>query len=452
MKSLLFQCAVALGVLATAPPLHAQTTTLPAPDIDCEDLPEPKVFVEAGDTQMTLLADLARDLRDADPPITLVYVPASTCTLVEDIFDGRPWAVPGTPFRYAPSRRDVPDSQWNRATPRQCNFPEGGQPIDVGIGATFISSCSQTVLDKQPENIAVFNGPAQAYGFIVPEGELETAGSAITREEAYWVFSGNGAAQNVTPWTFEPNPTNGTPSLYIRRATTSTLLTMAGNVAPDILPASLWIGYRLEGQDDRSTVVINGVAQASAPTRSGTIGILGIDLYDQRREDLDMLAYKAAGQSYAFFPDSSASRRDKRNVRDGHYVPWGYTQYLYEVDDEGEPVKDEIKRILEIISSETEVRLVGQSDLPANQRYDRDAIDILKRNGLVPECAMKVTRSVEGGPLSVFEPGHPCHCYYESVEDPGIEADERFTNRCVSCERDRDCASGACNRGFCEAQ
>lgn len=448
MKSSFVACAAVLGALAAAPPLHAQS--LPAPDIDCEALPGPKLFVEAGDTQMTLLADLARDLRDADPPLTLIYVPASTCTLVENVFDDVPWAVQGTPFRYAPSRREVPDAEWNRAAPRQCNFPEGGQPIDLGIGATFISSCAQSVLDKQPDDVEVFNGPAQAYGFVVPEGELEAADFGITREEAYYVFSGQGQAQDVVPWVFEPNPESGTPSVYIRRATTSTLLTMAGNVAPDILPASMWVGYRLEGQEDRSSVVINGVANAPASTRSGTIGILGIDLYDQRRGDLDMLAYKARGQSYGFFPDSTATRRDKRNVRDGHYVPWGYTQYLYRVDDDGVPVNDNVQRILDLISSETEVRLVGQPDLPSDQRYDRDGIDILKRNGLVPECAMKVTRSIEGGPLSVFEPEHPCHCYYESVEDPGIEDDVRFTNRCVACERDRDCQSGVCSRGFCE--
>ncbi|HEY8946506.1 MAG TPA: hypothetical protein VIM73_19780, partial [Polyangiaceae bacterium] len=68
--------ALALGLGTVTSSAFGQT--LPDPDIDCDQLPEPKLFIEAGDTQMTLLGALARKLRDMQQPMTLVYLPRST--------------------------------------------------------------------------------------------------------------------------------------------------------------------------------------------------------------------------------------------------------------------------------------------------------------------------------------------------------------------------------------
>lgn len=407
----------------------------------CEELPGPRVVVVHGDTQSRMMADLGRVLRDVEEPITLVHFPRSTCSLVSDVFLGDPI---NFTMLYEPSQEEVPE--WN-GTPLEC-ITNTGLEIDLGIAATFISSCSQSVLDLQPEDVKVFRGPVQAYGFVVPEGSLEAASGGITREEAYFVFSGQGATAGAAPWVAEPNPAAGTPSLFIRRTTTSTLLTAAANVAPDLMPPDRWVGYRLEGQEDRSSVVINGVANAPVGLRDATIGILGVELYDRERDRLDILAYQAKGQKYGYYPDSAPSRRDKRNVRDGHYVPWSYTEYLTYVDESGLPLSDEVARVLQMVSGTAEIRLRSADGVP--QPFDKDALEVIATNGLIPDCAMQVTRDYDGGDLSLYTPDVPCGCFYETVQDPDLTEDAVWQSKCTECEDDGDCNVGSCLRGYCE--
>ncbi len=429
-------------VAAAAPRLaFGQDPALP----ECAGLANP-VFIEAGDTQMRMLGDLARKLRDDVEPMTLVYLPRSTCTLAENLFTGKATT---EIMRYAPSVAEAP--AWD-GTPRQCRLPAEGVPPVLGIGATFLSSCSETVQALQPPGVSVFRGPVQGYGFVVPEGVLERV-PGITREEAYFVFSGRGREANALPWVEEPAPVGGTPTVFLRGPTTSTLLTMAANVAPELLPASRWVGYRLEGQDDRSSVVISGVANAAGtPLDAATIGIVGVELYDRERARLDLLAYQAAGQLYGYYPDSTPNARDKRNLRDGHYVPWGYTEYIARTGEGGAAADANVRRVLAIVRGEEVVHL--RSAPGVAEPFDLDALEVVATNGLVPACAMGVKREFDGGDLSIDEPAAPCGCFFETVQDPGLKADPtaEWAARCPACSDAAPCAAGACRRGYCEAR
>lgn len=427
-------------LLLSARPVSAQT--LPDPDQDCDALPGQKLFIEAGDTQMSMLGELARKLRDVEDPLTLVYLPRSTCTLADNFYHDKPTT---EVMRYAPSSAE--DPAWN-GTPRQCNNKTGGFPIDLAIGATFISSCADSVTSAKPDDVAIFDGPAQAYGFVVPEGSLQAAGGGITWDEAYWVFSGQGPMADVAPWTSEANPTSGTPTVFIRGATTSTLLTCAANVEPSLLPAASWQGFRETGQADRSSVVVSRLMNQTPDLRDASIGILGIDVYESNRQNLDLLAFQAPGQKFGFYPDSDPSRTDKRNVRDGHYVPWSYTQYLAKVDEAGDPVSPDVERILDIVRGEPEVRLKSQSGV--SPAFDIDALEVLAKKGLVPDCAMLVTRERDGSDLSLYSPAAPCGCFFESVVDPDLLQDGAWQARCVACDADDACNGGLCRHGYCE--
>jgi hypothetical protein len=423
---------------------NSNAQTLPTADIACEDLPSPRVYIEAGDTQMNMLSDLARKLRDADPPITLIYLPRSTCTLAANFFAGTPTA---EVMRYVPSTSEQADYT---GTPHQCTPPTAGKMMDLGIGATFISSCSQDIQNARPSDVSIIPGPVQGYGFIVPNGVADTV-QAITREEAYFVFQGRGAWANAVPWVAEPNPSNGgTPTIYIRSATTSTLLTLASNVAPDLLPPALFSGYRLTGQADRSSVVMTGVSSAPENLRSATLGLLGLDLYDRNRGTLDVLAYRAKGQKYAYYPDSAPSKKDKRNVRDGYYVFWSYTEYITKVDSTGVALNQNVARILDIVQGKKVVRLTSQTKV--SPAFDLDAIQVIATNGLVPDCAMEVSRKVDGGELSLYSPETSCGCYFEQVQDPSVLTDAQWIKRCPSCTNEKACSSGVCRRGFCEVK
>ena len=70
-------------------------------------------------------------------------------------------------------------------------------------------------------------------------------------------------------------------------------------------------------------------------------------------------------------------------------------------------------------------------------------IDVYAQSGLVPECAMKVTRSKDGGNIMPYRAASPCSCLFE--------AKATGATSCTSCQVQGDCASGeTCSQGYCE--
>ena len=61
--------------------------------------------------------------------------------------------------------------------------------------------------------------------------------------------------------------------------------------------------------------------------------------------------------------------------------------------------------------------------------------------GLVPDCAMRVRRDFDGGPLQLYHPAESCTCKYEATVD---------TTTCTTCDADNPCATGVCRAGYCE--
>jgi hypothetical protein len=74
-----------------------------------------------------------------------------------------------------------------------------------------------------------------------------------------------------------------------------------------------------------------------------------------------------------------------------------------------------------------------------------DPVALVAQKGIVPLCAMTVTRSIEGGPLSLFAPSDPCGCYYESKVGT-------VPASCTTCTSTASCTGGTtCRHGYCEA-
>jgi hypothetical protein len=389
MRRLGFLIAVAIAM-----PQHAGA----AP---CDALPNP-VYLQVGDTQLNLMKRLGRALRDNPPrPITLVFVTSGSCTNIQAIYTRIPIT---TNLQYVPSSAE--DAAWDpRTSPTlTCTPPTGGVLPDVANSALFNSACTSA---PPPASVQVTHGPTQAYVMAVPTASSQTA---ITLEEAYFVF-GFGAAGQMTPWTDETQ-------LYIRTPTKSTLLAWAANLG---VPADKWRGVRLDG----SPMVVSGIAGGT----TAAIGILGAEVYDAHRATLKALAYRARGQYAAYFPDSSSSSRDKRNVRDGHYTVWSPTIWMDTVDGAGTAVKPDARYVVELIAGKTVTPAPGFG-----------MIDLVAGVGLVPDCAMRVQRSFEGGPLSLYRPTESCTCKYESLVD---------TSSCAACPTGA-CATGVCRDGLCE--
>ena len=371
----------------------------------CDTLPNP-IYLQVGDTQLNLMKRLARQLRNNTPkPITLVFVTSGSCTNITAIYTRVP--ITGN-MQYVPSSAE--DGNWTPTSATlTCTAPGAGVVPDIANSALLNSACTAAA---PPATVHLEHGPVQAYVLGVPIGSSQVA---ITYEEAYFVF-GFGAAGMIAPWIDEAQ-------MFIRTVTKSTLLAWGANIS---VPANKWKGMAFDG----SPMVVSALQSSTSPEKA--IGILGVEVADALRSSIRILAFRAKGQHLAYFPDSTSTARDKKNVRDGHYTVWSPTVWMDTVDGNGAPVKPDTRYVIDLI--------VGRAVTPAPNFQPIDSISAV---GLVPDCAMGVTRSFEGGPLSLYKPAQSCACKYESLV---------AGSTCQTCNATTPCTSGVCRDGFCEVQ
>lgn len=386
----------------------------------CADLPGTIVYIESGDTQENLLKNLGRQLRDT-ADITLVFNLTGSCTLTNDIYTGAK-VVPNGSLKYIPSTAE--DPTWTTAKAEAtCNTGAAGVPVDLAISALFVQSCG---LGDPPagSNLDLIQGPIQAYTFVVPNGSDQTA---ITAEEGYYTF-GFGNANPLAPMY---DPWNNDKFMFIRPVTKSTLVATAKNIN---VPPNKWKGVPEAASGD----VVSAVAGAT--NAEAAIGILGAEVYDgDRSAGIKTLAFQAHGQSAAYYPDSAANAFDKQNLRDGHYTLWSPTVYITPVDGSHVPKNPAVKYVEDLV--------LGSPDAaPPGGGTAFDALADVVKVGLIPECAMQVTRSEDGGDLSPYTPAEACTCYYLS-KIPGATG---TPTGCTACTSAATCGGGACNHGFCE--
>jgi hypothetical protein len=391
----------------------------PLPTGPCSSLPGTVVYLESGDTQENLLKRLGRHLRDT-ANITIAFSLTGSCTLTSDMYNGASIAANST-LKYIPSTAENPS--WTPSQPEAtCTTDATGAPIDVAISALLVQSCG---LGGPPagSNLALIQGPNQAYTFVVPTASNQTA---IWAEEAYYSF-GFGIGNPLGP------PWNNDQFMFIRPTTKSTLVATALNIH---LPPTKWKGVSEAASSD----VVNAVANSSMP--DATIGILGAEVYDGNRgKGIKTLAFQAFAQSAAYYPDSTSTAFDKQNLRDGHYTLWSPTVYITRVDASGVPTHPAVRYITDLV-------LGNPGATPPDGGTPFDGLADVVSVGLIPQCAMRVSRSQDGGDLSPYAAAAPCACYYLS-KVPGATG---APAGCTACGSDADCGDGGgmCVHGFCE--
>jgi len=383
-----------------------------------EDNGVPSIYIENGDTQEPLVKKLGKLLMQSSTKLRVFYRNRPTCNIRNDLFSGAQMVtvVDGTtarPVRYIPA-----DPAFDPASAAPtCTVPDTppAPPIALGIGATYLSSCPQT--PAQPADVGVFDGPVQAYGFITNKNSSQVA---ITAEEGYLAYGFTEGGGEAAPWVVQ--------NLRFKRGNTaSTTLTMSAAIR--LLPTQM----KAAPDSGTSEAIITSVVNSNAP--EATIGILGTELYDQRRADIKLLAFKSFGQRFAYFPDSTSTSFDKQNVRDGHYLPWSPTPYIAKVTRGATTIADpNARRFHELV-------------MGTRAGDDVDGLPQVVGSGLVPTCAMKVTRAGDGADLALYDAPAPCGCYFEKNVPQGMTA-------CTACTvgDDAACNGGKCRRGFCEAR
>ncbi|HQP36949.1 MAG TPA: hypothetical protein PLI95_17315 [Polyangiaceae bacterium] len=357
----------------------------------------------------TYLAALARALYSDAEPITIVWKGASSCVAWDAVLNGTP--LTGTAEYWDPSSQEA-DNQV------ECELPvlDGGVlNADIAISDVFASTC-QPLPNGLPSDIGDFLGPVQPMTFVAPYASSERAISATA---AYFVY-GFGADSGVPPWT-------DAEYIYRLDTTSGTLRILAAGIG---VPPEKWKGNNANYSGQEITKLTTVPVEAV----NKTIGILaGTNLTDSLKLQLKVLAFKHFGQSCAYYPDSTDTSKDKRNVRDGHYALWGPVHVASKIDSKGYPVSEHARRVINY--------LTGVTPPPGHL----DLVQVAATSNLVPSCAMRVKRDREMGPMASFIPSTPCHCAFEKAATG--------SSSCQPCTTSAECpaASPTCSFGYCES-
>jgi len=335
---------------------------------------------------------------------TIIYKKQGSCLAVDSILNGTKLT-----GKVIDAKGGV---YWDATTQYDCDFDDLGNVADIGISDVFPSTC-QSLPNGLPSDIGDYLGPVEAYGFAVP---VASSQKVISRNAAYFVF-GFGADSGVEPWT---DPTQ----IFIRGASSGTQQMLAQALGVDV---NKWKGTLATSSSD----IVNQLNMA--PDKERAIGILASEVAIANDVTVKVLAYQDVGQTCGYYLDSTPTSHDKRNVRDGHYPIWGPFHILTKLDQTGYPINP--------IANDIKGYAVGTKD-PVGV----DLVQVLTKAGLVPECAMHVTRSSEMGPLSSFQPPRSCGCYFDQLATG--------SSSCKPCMSSNDCpnTNPVCNYGFCEVQ
>jgi ABC-type phosphate transport system substrate-binding protein len=370
---------------------------------DCSTLPNP-VYTTGSTAAKPLLAQIGRILAAQNPQVSLIYLGQGSCTGVDAILNGTPISGSGTTAL----------STWDATGMEQkCDLAAPGIVADVGISDVFATTCFQ-LPGGLPPTVADILGPVQTMTFVAPAGSQERA---ISAEAAYNIY-GFGNLSGVPPWTDE--------TLMFHRDDQSGTQRMIATAIG--VPPTRWKGVVATS----STDLLSKLSVASNP--SGAIGILASDVAQDNRTAVRVLAYRHFGQSCAYYPDSDEILNDKQNVRDGHYAIWGPLHLLTRLNGSGYPVS--------MLGAKVIGYLAGTTAVPPGL----DLIMLEAQRHVVPQCAMRVKRMQELGPLASFAPSGSCGCYYEFAANGGTS--------CTACMASLDCPASApvCSYGYCETQ
>jgi ABC-type phosphate transport system substrate-binding protein len=381
------------------------------------------IYVTGSSAAQPFLQQIAQQL--ASSRVYVVYTATGSCVGVDAIVNGTPMTSGANP---APA---LTATYWDSSSSPgvACDLPQKGVPADIGISDVFAQSCSGFELsDLDALGTRDAHGPIQTMTFAVPEN---SAYSEISARAAYFVF-GFGKGGSVRDPTGSVAIWNDENYLFTRSATSGTQAMLAAAIG---VPVAAWLGKPHKTSD--AVAADLQAAGASQTSANLALGILAADYIDSRnlRAQIRMLAFQDSAQSCAVFPDSTSGARDKRNVRDGHYPIWGPLHLLLKVDRSGAPLNSGNRQAVTDLLG----YMVGTKALPNGVKL----IDVYAQSGLVPECAMGVTRSKDGGNILPYQPASPCSCVFE--------AKATGTTLCTPCTVQGDCAANqTCSQGYCE--
>ena len=378
------------------------------------------VIIMPGSTSLIPVVQfLGAKLVKMSNPYLLVYFPMASCDAMGRVNGTQYLSGTGQYYKENPTDPTKIDTF-------SCTI-DGSVPIDLAVGDTFYETCDASY--ARAPSLGDFQGPEQAFVFITPRNSLNA--STITAAEAQVVF-GCGPRGQVAPYlddNFIFTYKNGQDVRF---------------GAQLIVGKAINLGYF---QDNGSSVSHShtsdqdeaaAVASSTSSPPDETIGFISAEVYDQLRDQLKALAFRDFRQTLAYLPDSNSNSRDKRNLRDGHYTIQAPMHMWVSLNTDGSFVRPLARKMVDWMQ--------GNQVAPADQ-LPFSINDVYAQAGVVPKCAMKVMRTVDGGPFAPFvSEKPPCGCVFESTAT-GVAVPPG----CIKCTDNSGCNKGQmCSYGFCE--
>ena len=376
-------------------------------------LPQPVIFATGSTAIQPYMARVAQVLESLSLE-TVVYLGAGSCFGVNAMLDPNQneLLTIGTTATYYDPALDT-NGNVQQGT---CVIDDPSRIADLGISDVFPTTCVPALASQGglPNNLHDFFGPVQVMEMVVPASSGQ---KSISAEAAYMVW-GYGGGSGVTPWTDEA-------FLLQRNGSSGTQNMIAAAID---LNANEWHGVMNKGSGNvlgAITNVANGKGIDGGPTTDPkaidkTMGILASDVADNQRQYLKPLAFQDVGEACGWYPDSTVSSFDKRNVRDGHYPIWGPSHLVAYVDVNGNATNAAVKTLIDAMNGRNATVLATL-----------DVVQFYAKSHIVPTCAMHVQRAQDGHDYQPFSPATSCSCYYD------LEATGQTD--CTQCQHDSDC-------------
>jgi len=341
---------------------------------------------------------------------------------------------------------------------------ETGTLIDIAASDVYASTCQASFSNNALNAVgsttktAEYLGPIQAMTFAAPTAASTTCPlpGVISAEAAYIVF-GFGAAASPTPVA----PWTNTSDIFVRFWDSGTLEMIATAIN---LPGGLWANATtpvatMNPQQATSTGNMQTKLAAAAAKSTGdscaTIGILGSANYVS---GLSPLAFQAKGQECGYLPDSAPGAGDKINVRQGRYAIWGPEHLIVNVDASGNPLgvnsnTAAVNLVLNALVATSKAPVAASGDGGLDDADEAALITAISApaTGVIPQCAMEVSRTTEIGPEASYAPPAACSCAFEQAAGTLVAG-----HTCTACTGTGAgvCTGStpACHFGYCEAE
>ena len=405
---------------------------------DCSTLDNP-IYMTGTTAVEPLVRELGAKLRQLTPQQTLLWNQTKDgCGAVNELAFSDNTAAYLSLFNYY---EEPPAAQVEGGPPKISTVTCSANltyPADLVINDIFWPSCSEASsaqsLASLPADYMEFQGPVQGLVPIVLNSYYYY--SDITAEELLDVF-GCGARGSILTFSYN-----------------STIFDYCYNSGMKALWAnSLGQPVTAFNAPTNNTSCPSAIGMVTLLETSGTadtdIAYTSTEAYDENRGNVRALKVRGLNQNLAYFPDSDITSRDKINIREGRYTIQSALKLVAHVtamDAGGPPQPDNpaAKRMIDWLQ--------GNPVQDPSLQLPFDIIDVYAQSGVVPQCAMKVTKDTDAPQFRPYQPANPCSCYFQ-IQATGAAS----IPGCVPCQDSSTCPTGtACYfhgipaQGYCE--